>query len=406
MKNQESMRCLLCKNARCSAACPVHTDVPAVQKLYREDKLDEAGELLFDNNPLSAITCQVCDWRRYCLGHCVLGIKGKPIRWYEIEQEISEQYLFHCHLQRGEDKGKCVGIVGAGPVGIVAGIKLAQSGYTVTIYDDHDKAGGVLRYGIPPFRLEKKYCDEYERIMKELGIRFIWESHVGKYLELDHIRHQHDAILLGIGAEKQNYLGIPGEDREIVLEAIAYLKDPSSFHLGKKVIVIGGGNVAMDACRTAAKTGCETSVYYRKTYENMPANPREVEEAREDGVTFYDFKAPVEVKEHSVIFRDCENFQDENGSTRTRILDGTDQEVECDTLMVAAGETIDLSIFNGLLPELNEYSFPIVNEGNMTSIDGLFVAGDFILGARTVVEAVESTKKAVAGIKEYLEIHV
>ncbi|MCH4207494.1 MAG: FAD-dependent oxidoreductase [Solobacterium sp.] len=402
MRNQEAARCLLCRNARCSAACPVHTDVPACQKLYRENKLNEAGKLLFDNNPLSAVTCQVCDWRRYCLGHCVLGIKGSPIRWYEIEQEISEQYLFSCHPEKAEPNGKRVAIVGAGPVGITAGIRLAEKGYTVTLYDDNDQVGGVLRYGIPPFRLDKKYCDEYERILNELGVRMIWNSKVDQYLTLSHLILQHDAVLLGVGATKQNALGITGEDRSSVLEAIAYLKNPSGYDLGKKVIVIGGGNVAMDACRTAVRSGCDTHVYYRKTYENMPANPREVEEARDDGVMFHDFKAPVEVKEHSVIFRDCENYQDENGRTKTRILDGTDEEVECDTLLVAAGETIDLSVFGKTMPQLNEYGYPIVNEGNMTSIRGVFVAGDFILGAKTVVEAVESTKTAVAGIEQYL----
>jgi glutamate synthase (NADPH/NADH) small chain len=380
----------------------VHTDVPACQKLYRENKLNEAGKLLFDNNPLSAVTCQVCDWRRYCLGHCVLGIKGSPIRWYEIEQEISEQYLLSCHPEKAEPNGKRVAIVGAGPVGITAGIRLAEKGYTVTLYDDNDQVGGVLRYGIPPFRLDKKYCDEYERILNELGVRMIWNSKVDQYLTLSHLILQHDAVLLGVGATKQNALGITGEDRSSVLEAIAYLKNPSGYDLGKKVIVIGGGNVAMDACRTAVRSGCDTHVYYRKTYENMPANPREVEEARDDGVMFHDFKAPVEVKEHSVIFRDCENYQDENGRTKTRILDGTDEEVECDTLLVAAGETIDLSVFGKTMPQLNEYGYPIVNEGNMTSIRGVFVAGDFILGAKTVVEAVESTKTAVAGIEQYL----
>lgn len=209
MQNQEAARCLLCRNARCSAACPVHTDVPACQKLYRENKLNEAGKLLFDNNPLSAVTCQVCDWRRYCLGHCVLGIKGSPIRWYEIEQEISEQYLFSCHPEKAEPNGKRVAIVGAGPVGITAGIRLAEKGYTVTLYDDNDQVGGVLRYGIPPFRLDKKYCDEYERILNELGVRMIWNSKVDQYLTLSHLILQHDAVLLGVGATNRMPLALP-----------------------------------------------------------------------------------------------------------------------------------------------------------------------------------------------------
>ena len=207
---------------------------------------------------------------------------------------------------------------------------------------------------------------------------------------------------MATGAIKENKLRIPGEEKENVINALAFLKDNSLIDKANKVVVIGGGNVAMDAARSAKRMGKDTYVYYRKTFENMPANPIEVEEAIAEGVKFEVFEAPVEVKDSSVIFRKCENVTDENGKLRTKILENTDHEVTLDALLVAAGETIDLSVFGDELPELNKWHYPEVDETNMTSFDGVFLAGDFILGAKTVVEAIASTKTAVNGIENYL----
>lgn len=398
MKNNEAMRCLLCKVPLCSKACPVHTNVPAAMKLYREDRLDEAGEMLFGNNPMTAVTSQVCDWKKFCYGHCVLNAKNVPVRWYEIEQEISEAYLLNHHMKKTESIGKSAAIIGAGPAGMSAAFLLAGKGVDVTLYDAQEKAGGVLRYGIPAFRLDKKYIDAYERMLLEAGVHFVGNTKVGVDVSVDSIAEHYDAVLLAVGAEKSRKLHIPGEERPKVVYAIDYLKKPDAFDLGNKVIVIGGGNVAMDASRTAVRRGHDTWIYYRKTFENMPANPLEVEEAKQDGVQFRVFQAPVEVREHSVVFRDCENVKDENGKTVTKILDGTDHEVPCDTLLVAASETIDLAVFNEHLPEMNQWHFPETNEVNRTSFGNVFVAGDFILGAKTVVEAVQSAKTAVHGM--------
>ena len=403
--NTEAQRCLLCKKPKCALeGCPVHTPVPECMLLYRQGKLAEAGEMLFRNNPLTAVTSQVCDWKQFCYGHCVLNVKLAPVRWYEIEQEISTAYLFQCKLQRrsAELEGKRIALVGAGPVGIAAAVWLYEAGADVTLLDANERLGGVLRYGIPAFRLDKKYCDAYETMFADAGIAFRGGVEVGKDITLAQLQADYDAVLIGAGAEKPATLHIPGEEKAV--QALPFLKDPSAFNLGKKVIVIGGGNVAMDACRTAIRQGAETWVYYRKTFENMPANPLEVEEAKADGVQFKVFQAPVEVKEGGVVFRDCENVVPEDGGrVVTRIIDGTDHFVACDTLLTAISEKPDFSMFAGTSARMNEWGWPATSEaGKVDGLRNVWVAGDFILGPKTVVEAVASARKAVQNILETL----
>lgn len=410
MKNNEALRCLLCKKPKCSlTGCPVHTPVPECMALYRQDRLDEAGKLLFDNNPLSAVTSRVCDWRKFCFGNCVLNVKKMAVRWYEIEQEVSDRYLFLYRLVRDEaPNGKKVAIVGAGPAGIVATIWLYRRGFDVTLFDANERIGGVLRYGIPPFRLDKKYVDVFERIFAGAGIDFRGGMALGRDLDIPTLSRDYDAVFLATGAEESIRLRIPGEERPNVINALAYLKNPTAFDLGKKVIVIGGGNVAMDACRTAVRSGVETWIYYRKTFENMPANPFEIEEAQRDGVRIKVFQAPVEVTDGGVVFRDCENVSDpETGALSTRILEGTDHLVTCDTLIPAISERPDLAPFGECQPS-QEDRWPVADEQNRLSfsdpaINNVFCAGDFILGPKTVVEAVASARIAVEGIVSLLK---
>ena len=401
--NPEAIKCLGCPKPRCSMiGCPVHTAIPECIRLYKEGRLKEAGEILFNNNPFSAVTSIVCNYKSFCYGACVLNAKKDPVRWYEIEQEISNEFLKAFHPDVTPKNDQKIAIIGAGPAGLSAAIFLAQKGYNVTVYDKEERIGGVLRYGIPGFRLDKSIVDEYERILKEYDISYHGNIEIGKDITLSNIRKEADAVIVATGAIKENKLRIPGEEKENVINALAFLKDNSLIDKANKVVVIGGGNVAMDAARSAKRMGKDTYVYYRKTFENMPANPIEVEEAIDEGVKFEVFEAPVEVKDSSVIFRKCENVTDENGKLRTKILENTDHEVTLDALLVAAGETIDLSVFGDELPELNKWHYPEVDETNMTSFDGVFVAGDFILGAKTVVEAIASTKTAVNGIENYL----
>lgn len=399
--NPEASRCLLCKKPFCSLkGCPVRTPVPQCMALYREGRLDETGAILFRNNPLSAVTSLVCDWKQFCYGHCVLGIKGESVRWYEIEQEISGAYLFKHRLEREsiELDGRRIAVVGAGPVGIAATVWLYEAGASVTLFDANPRMGGVLRYGIPAFRLDKKFCDAYEKMFADAGVQFCGGVEVGRDVTLPQLQASYDAVLLGSGAEKPATLHIPGEER--ALQALPFLKDPSAFKLGKKVIVIGGGNVAMDACRTAARMGAETWVYYRKTFENMPANPLEVEEAKADGVQFRVFQAPVEVRDGGVVFRDCENVQPEDGGrVVTRIIEGTDHFVACDTLLTAISEKPDFKLFEGTSAQMNEWGWPELIEGQQVQgLPGVWVAGDFCLGPKTVVEAVASARTAVTSL--------
>ena len=378
--NSEASRCLLCKKPKCALqGCPVHTPIPECMLLYRQGRLDEAGQLLFRNNPMTAVTSLVCDWKQFCFGHCVLNVKQMPVRWYEVEQEISGRYLENVRLERRSQEcaGRRIAIVGAGPAGLSAAVWLYEAGAEVVLYDANPRMGGVLRYGIPAFRLDKKYCDAYEKILADAGVEFRGGVELGRDVTLKELSASYDSVLLAAGAEKPAVLNIPGEENSV--QALPFLKDPSAFNLGKKVIVIGGGNVAMDACRTAVRQGAETWVYYRKTFENMPANPLEVEEAKADGVQFKVFQAPVEVKEGGVVFRDCENVVPEDGGrVITRIIEGTDHFVECDTLLLAISEKPD--------PELL-----VAAEG----LKNVYKAGDFLTGPATVVEAVASARTAV-----------
>ena len=385
--NPEASRCLLCKKPKCALqGCPVHTPVPECMLLYRQGQLEEAGRMLFANNPLSAITSQVCDWKKFCYGHCVLNVKQMPVKWYEIEQEISGAYLFQHKLERksAQLEGKKVAVVGAGPAGIAATVWLFEMGADVHLYDANPRMGGVLRYGIPAFRLDKKYCDAYEKMFADAGIPFHGNVEVGKDVTLQALSADYNAVLVAAGAESPATLGIPGEEHSV--QALPFLKNPENYTLGKKVIVIGGGNVAMDACRTAVRCGSETWVYYRKTFENMPANPMEVEEAKEDGVQFKVFQAPVEVKEGGVVFCDCENVQPEDGSrVITRIIEGTEHFVECDPRITAISEKPD--------PALQEEAQALPN---------VWLAGDFLTGPATVVGAVASARSALEQMIESL----
>ena len=383
----EAKRCLLCKKPKCALeGCPVHTPVPECMQLYREGRLDEAGARLFRNNPMSAVTSLVCDWKQFCYGHCVLNVKKVPIKWYAIEQEISGRFLQSHRLERQslEFTGERVAIVGAGPAGISAAVWLYEAGAEVVLYDANPRMGGVLRYGIPAFRLDKKYCDAYERLLADAGVEFRGGVELGRDVTLEQLSTQYDAVLVAVGAEIPATLRIPGEERAV--QALPFLKDPSAYKLGKKVIVIGGGNVAMDACRTAVRQGAETWVYYRKTFENMPANPMEVEEAKADGVQFNVFQAPVEVQEGGVVFRDCENVQPEDGGrVITRIIEGTDHFVPCDTLITAISEKPDAAL-----------------QEAAKAIPNVWLAGDFLTGPATVVEAVASARTAVDEMIKHL----
>lgn len=404
--NTEAFRCLMCKNARCSAACPVSTDVPAAMALYRKGETEAAARMLFWNNPLSAITAKVCDWERLCMGHCIMGIKSEPVKWHCIEDEISSGAIKGISIPDSPANGKSVGIIGAGPAGIAAAIWLLKDGFKVMLYDIHERIGGVLRYGIPDFRLDKSILDEYERILFGAGAEFKGNVNIGKDITVNDIRSDHDAVLIAGGAWKPRLLDIPGEDNPDVLHALDYLEDPSRFSLKEPVLVIGGGNVTMDACRTARRAGFDTTVYYRKDFPNMPANRSEIQDALEDGVKFMVFEVPVEIgrddEGNFAIMRKCENVVREDGRLSSRIISGTDRMVRFGTMITAISENVDYDLFSSSVPETDSHGWIVTDIAQETSQDGVFLAGDFLSGPSTVVAAVASAKKAVEGIKTYL----
>lgn len=396
--NPEAQRCLLCRRPLCREACPVRTDVPSFMSLYREGRLQEAREGLFANNPFSAVTCQVCDYQQFCFGHCVLNRKKLAIRWYEIERELSMPYILgdDVSVPVGEPTGKKVAIVGAGPAGITAALGLRALGHGVDVYDAMPLPGGVLRYGIPSFRLEDKYVDAYGRLMEKAGARFHGSVRVGKDITLSELRDADDAVIICAGAWVPRKLNIPGEEgNPSVIYALDYLASPSSFQLGHRVLVIGGGNVTMDASRTAVRAGHDTTVVYRKTFENMPAGYEEVQGARNDGVKFNVFSVPVSMRiqetdegeKYFTTLRRCENYYREDGTIATRMIDGADTEVPYDTMIVAISERPDSGILAGASPD---------------ELEDVFVCGDYLTGPATVVEAVKGAKQTVADVEAFL----
>lgn len=394
----EANRCLLCKVPRCAKACPVNTAVPECMSLYREGRYEEAAAILFKNNPFSAITSQVCDWQKLCMGHCVLNARKEPVRWHDIEQELSTEYLRNVHIEKGESKGRRVAVIGAGPAGISASLWLSEAGIDVTLFDRFERIGGVLRYGIPDFRLDKSYVDEYERLLSEAGVCFRGGEDIDGE-RFSAIRKEYDAVLVTSGAWKARKLRIPGEDSSNLIYALDYLASPSSYDIKGKVIVVGGGNVTMDACRTALRQGCDTYVYYRKTFENMPANSLEVSEAREEGVKFVLFRVPVEIRNGNIaVMRLCENYTRQDGSVATRMIEGQDEEVSFDTMIVAVSENVDYGIFSVDTPQVDEGGWIVCDDIQQTTLHGVFLAGDFHTGPKTVVHAVASARTAVQGI--------
>ena len=390
--NPEASRCLLCKIPLCSEqGCPLHTPVPQAMQLYRQGQLMQAAKLVFENNPFSVITSRVCDWKKFCYGHCVLNARKNPVAWYQIEQEISAACLTQMHIEVGSSNGQKAAIIGGGPAGMSAALYLRRAGIAVTIFEKKKYLGGMLRYGIPKFRLSHQYVEEIERILRESGVHIQTETEVR---ELSTLRKEYDALLLSIGAQKPAALHIAGEEMPHVHSALHYLEDPDHIALGKNVIVIGGGNVAMDASRTALRHGAKVTVYYRKTFENMPASMLEVQAAQNEGVSFQLLKAPLEIKEHGILFIDCQNAADAQGRITTKILAGTEQEVACDSILLAIGETPDDFLWHNQRPKFDA-------QGQMA--ENIFAAGDYRLGARTVVEAVWSAKQASQAILAHLQ---
>lgn len=260
----EAERCLLCKKPRCKSNCPINTPIPKIMKLYKENKLIESGSILFENNPLSIICSVVCPHDEQCKGNCVKGINGQPISFPKIEYEISLNYLRSLRPKITKKNGKRIAIVGSGPAGITVAIILAKKGYNITIFEKKENIGGVLKYGIPEFRLSREILDYYEEYLINLGVKIRFNTLIGKVITINKIFNDgYSAIFIGTGVWDAKTIGIKGESLGNVHYAIDYLKNPKVFRLGEKVNIIGAGNVAIDAARSAIRCGVkEVNIFF------------------------------------------------------------------------------------------------------------------------------------------------
>lgn len=400
----EADRCLLCKNARCKANCPINTEIPEVVKLFKEGKLDEAGAMLFENNPLSAVCAVVCPHEDQCKGNCIRGIKGEPVSFCEIEELISNEYLKKIKLEKTAERNERIAIIGAGPAGITLSIILAKKGFKVTLFDAHEKIGGVLRYGIPEYRLPNSVMDRYEEIILELGVKIRPNTLIGPVITLDKLFFDgYKAVFIGTGVWNPKTLDIKGESLGNVHYAIDYLKSPDVYNLGKKVAVIGAGNVAMDAARVAKRSGAEeVYILYRKGFENMPCTKVELQEAKDDDIKFELFKAPIELTEDGVKYIETKNEVKEDGKVVTVTIDGTEGMFECDSVIIAVSQSPRKNIVaNTTGIETNKWGLVLTDDKGHTTREGVFASGDVVTGANTVVHAAAYAKVVAESIEEY-----
>ena len=402
---QEVNRCFLCKKPRCKANCPIETPIPDIIELYKAGEIEKAGEILFNNNPLSAVCGVICPHEDQCLGNCIKGIKDKPIKFHELETYISGEYLKSTKFKQETKLEDRIAIVGSGPAGITLAFILAKRGYKITIFEKNSEIGGVLRYGIPDFRLSREVLDNIEERLLDLNVKIRYNALVGPVLTLDKLLEDgYKAIFIGTGVWNPKPLRIKGESLGHVNYAINYLKSPKSFRLGEEVVIIGAGNVAMDAARTAKyHGGKEVKVVYRKDFEHMTATNAEIEDAKEEGVQFELFKAPVEIVDEGVIFVDTK-FIEEDGKTKMVNIEGSEKLMEADSVIIAVSQSPKNNIVSNTENlETNKHGLLVIDDIGHTTREGVFACGDVVTGARTVVEAVAHGKKVADAIDEYCQ---
>ncbi len=403
---QEAQRCLKCKKPMCKEGCPVRTEIPVVMQMFLDGKIDEAGEKLFGNNPLTAMCSLICPHEKNCMGHCVLNRKGAPIKFYEVEQYISSFYLEKARLNRQKSNGLRVGIIGAGPAGLTIAITLAKRGYEVTVIDSKDQIGGVLRYGIPAFRLPKTLLDKLQSRMEELGIMFRPNTLIGPTITIDDMFEDgYQAIFIGTGVWKPNKLRIPGETLGNVHFAIDYLKNPDSYtQLGKKVLIIGAGNVAMDAARTILrKTSAEVDLIFFRGPEEVTALKEELDLSIIDGAKMRYYLSTQRIEVDGIIVAPVVEKVDEDGNKTYYDDIEHEYKIPCDSVIIAIGQGAQSNIVKNTKElDTNAKGLIVSTEKGQTSRPGVFAAGDVVSGAKTVVQAVAASKMVADEMDNYI----
>jgi len=424
----EAERCLQCKKPLCVEGCPVGVDIPEFIKEIAAGNFAEAAKILKRKNSLPAVCGRVCPQETQCESKCILGKKGQPVAIGRLERFAADYELAHgvAQVEKAPPTGKRVAVIGAGPAGLACAGELAKAGHQVTIFEALHVAGGVLMYGIPEFRLPKEIVQREIDNLKALGVEILVNHVVGKVTSVHELLgNGYDAVFIGTGAGLPNFLGIPGENLNGVYSANEFLtrtnlmkgylfpEYATPVKVGKKVAVLGAGNVAMDAARTAKRLGAEeVTIIYRRSRAEMPARAEEVEHAEEEGIKFMLLTNPVQIngdENGDVKSLTCLRYElgepDESGRRKPIPIDGSEFEVEFDTVVVAIGQGPNPLVTKstpGL--KLNKWGNIGVDEETLaTSIPGVYAGGDIVTGAATVILAMGAGKKAAASINEYLK---
>ena len=424
----EANRCIGCKNAQCVKGCPVAIDIPGFIGSVKEGNIEEAYQIISQSSALPAVCGRVCPQESQCEGKCIRGIKGEPISIGKLERFVADWARENGIKPEGakELNGKKVAVIGSGPAGLTCAGDLAKMGYDVTIFEALHEPGGVLVYGIPEFRLPKQavVAKEIENV-KSLGVKIETNVVVGKSVTIDELLNEEgfDAVFIGSGAGLPKFMGIPGENANGVFSANEYLTrsnlmkafDENSntpIMRGKKVAVVGGGNVAMDAARTALRLGAEVHIVYRRSEEELPARVEEVHHAKEEGIIFDLLTNPVEIladEKGWVIGMKCIKMElgepDASGRRRPVEVEGSEFVIDVDTVIMSLGTSpnpLISSTTEGL--EVNKWQCIVAEEENgKTTKEGVYAGGDAVTGAATVILAMGAGKAGAKGIDEYLQ---
>ena len=396
----EANRCLNCKNPGCQKACPVHTPIPQIIQLFKEDRLMEAGELLFANNPMSLVCSIVCNHEKQCAGGCIRGRKDTPVHFSSIETYISDMYLDRMELKPVPPKGVNAAVIGCGPAGITAAVELARNGYSVTVFEWKGKIGGLLQYGIPEFRLPKSTIDRYQARMEEMGIRIRTNTTIGSVLMIDNLfRDGYKSVFIGTGAELPRRLDIEGESLGNVIFGLNYLANPKGHKLGDRVAVIGMGNAAIDVARTALRNGTRHVTLYARS-KNVTASSSEVAYAELDGAEFVFGMQIQKITPEGPVFKRA-IFDEED-----RVVGYEDElvQVQADSTVISISQVPRRKLVRTTVGlELSDKGTLLVDENYMTTKPGVFAAGDVCTGAKTVVHAVQGAKLAAQSMMRYME---
>jgi glutamate synthase (NADPH) small chain len=408
---KEAERCVEC--GLCVASCPAHMDIPEYIRAIREDNLDEALQLLYKTNPMPATCGRICT--HLCEDVCSIGVKGESlaIRWLKryIVDQVEASEFKDIIKQEFKPNGKNVAIIGAGPGGLSAAYYLATAGYSVTIFEQSDKAGGMIRYGVPEYRMPYDALDEEVAYIESLGVKINYNTRIGEDIQFSKIYDSHDALFVSPGLWNSIPVSIVGEELPNVISGIELLNkvtNKEEIILGKKVAVIGGGNSAMDAARTARRFGAEVEVYYRRRLEDMPADTEEIEEAQEENVKFLLQTSPLEIRKEGsglkFIWGKNEMQYKEGERPKPVLIKGETFETNLDTLIIAIGQNADLTFLPIEIRNKIETKWGkvVVNEFGKTNVDKLFSGGDASNQKADAISAIADGHRAALGIDRYL----